>query len=301
MLLGLEAVCLFLLCQQELSKSNAPNFVGSDSCRAELAGTGAEFGMALDRKQNAYVEVRQINGTPMLLVIQYAHEGDKCGTVRDIAISPDRADVFEFECVDHADKNRTVIGVRAEKSADTRNWKALHAWVVNFEKLSMSPTADPVTCLNFDYSGQDDGSDVRTRADSGAKDLPHGVLKALAAEAQEYCEEQFEQGFRKGCENKFAEHLRWCELAITPSGQTAVLVENDNLGFCGSGGCALYLLVQQKDAKFTQVLASHGGVGTIERVTVLKKTTRGHYDIQVMWNDRKSRSVYQWDGSQYLE
>ena len=136
---------------------------------------------------------------------------------------------------------------------------------------------------------------------STAKTLPEGVLKGLAHEAKEYCEDQFVEGFRKGCETKFAAHLRWRELSMTPSGETAVLVENDNLGFCGSSGCALYLLVQQKDTKFTQVLASHGGMGTLERVTVLKETTRGHYDIQVMWSDRKNRSVYHWDGSQYSE
>ena len=139
------------------------------------------------------------------------------------------------------------------------------------------------------------------RVRSTAKTLPEGVLKGLAHEAKEYCEDQFVEGFRKGCETKFAAHLRWRELAITPSGQTAMLVENNNLGFCGSGGCALYLFVQQKETKFTQVLDSNGGMGTVERVTVLKKITKGHYDIQVAWSDRKTHSVYQWDGSQYSE
>jgi hypothetical protein len=136
---------------------------------------------------------------------------------------------------------------------------------------------------------------------STAKTLPEGVLKGLAHEAEEYCEDQFVEGFRKGCETKFAAHLRWRELSITPSGETAVLVENDNLGFCGTASCALYLLVRQKDKKFTQVLDSNGGLGTLDRVSVMKKITKGHYDIQVAWGDRKTRSVYQWDGSQYSE
>lgn len=136
---------------------------------------------------------------------------------------------------------------------------------------------------------------------STAKIPPEGVLKGLAPEAKEYCEDQFVEGSREGCETKFAAHLRWRELSITPSGQTAVLVENDNLGFCGSGGCALYLFVQQKGTKFTQVLGSNGGLGTLDRVSVMKKITKGHYDIQVTWSDRKTRSIYQWDGSQYSE
>lgn len=136
---------------------------------------------------------------------------------------------------------------------------------------------------------------------STAKTLTEGVLKGLAREAKEYCEDQFVEGFRKGCETKFAAHLRWLELSITPSGETAVLVENDNLGFCGTAGCALYLLVRQKDTKFTQVLGSNGGLGTLDRVRVIENITKGHYDIQVTWSDRKTRSVYQWDGARYSE
>lgn len=164
--LGLEAVCMFILCQQEPSKvlRNQAVFIGSDSCRAELAGAGAEFSLALDRKQNAFAEVRKINGISTLLVIHYDNEKDKCGTVRDIVVAPNPAYVFEFECNDHVDKNRVVVGVRAEELADANHWKALNAWVVDFEKLKVFPTTDPVTCLNFDYSGQDDGSDVKTRA-----------------------------------------------------------------------------------------------------------------------------------------
>ena len=136
---------------------------------------------------------------------------------------------------------------------------------------------------------------------STGRTLPEGVLKGLAGEAKDYCEDQFVEGFRKGCATKFAVHLRWRELPITPSGETAVLVENDNLGFCGSGGCALYLLARRKDTKFTQVLGSNGGLGTLDRVSVMKKTTKGYYNIEVMWSDRITRSVYQWDGSQYSE
>ena len=77
--------------------------------------------------------------------------------------------------------------------------------------------------------------------------LPKGVLKQLAGEAKEYCEDQFAEGFRKGCEKKFAAHLRWRELSITPSAESAILVENDNLGFCGVGGlCTISLRTEEK-------------------------------------------------------
>lgn len=136
---------------------------------------------------------------------------------------------------------------------------------------------------------------------STAENLPDGVIKALAADAKQYCEDQFAEGFRKGCRKKFEAHLRWRELSITPSGESAILVENDNTGYCGSGGCALYLFVQRKGGRFTQVLGSQGGLGTLERVTVLKTITNGHFDIRVTWSVPKGHSVYQWDGSQYSE
>jgi hypothetical protein len=132
----------------------------------------------------------------------------------------------------------------------------------------------------------------------GGRNLPEGVLQRLAGDAKEYCEDQFAEGSRLGCRRKFIASLRWRELSITRSGETAILVENDNTGYCGSGGCPLYLFVQQTDRKFTQVL---DGLGTLERVTVLKKTTKGHFDIQVTWSDSETHSIYQWDGSQYSE
>jgi hypothetical protein len=129
--------------------------------------------------------------------------------------------------------------------------------------------------------------------------LPTGVLKQLAPEEKEYCEDQYGDRFKKGCDTEFAANLLWCELSIAPSGLSAILVENHNLGFCGAGGCALYIFVQRKDTSFTQVLGADGGLGTLKRVAVLKKITNGHYDIRITWSDGKTHSVYQWDGSHY--
>jgi len=131
--------------------------------------------------------------------------------------------------------------------------------------------------------------------------LPKGVLTALAHDANTYCEDQFAEGYREGCHGKFAGHLRWRELTITPSGQAAILVENDNLGFCGVGGCDLYLFVQRKNGSFAQVLGGNGGLGTLERVSVSKKLNNGHYNIRVRWSDGKTYSTYEWADSQYWE
>jgi hypothetical protein len=130
------------------------------------------------------------------------------------------------------------------------------------------------------------------------KSPPPGVLKALAADEKEYCD-QFLSDFKKGCRQKFRASLLWRQLLIAPSGQVAILVEVNNMGFCGVAGCSLDLFVQQPNAKFVQVLGKSGDVGTLDRVTVLKTVTTGYYNIQVTWSDSKTQTIYKWDGQRY--
>jgi hypothetical protein len=133
---------------------------------------------------------------------------------------------------------------------------------------------------------------------SKSKSLPLGVLKALAADEKIYCD-QFLDDFKKDCRRTFRKDLSWHELVITPSGQAAILVEIDNMGFCGSAGCALSLFVQQLDTTFVQVLGKDGDVGTLQSFKVLKTVTKGHYNIQKTWHDGKTQTLYLWDGQRY--
>jgi hypothetical protein len=171
MLLGSGFACLFLLCHVAQAKT-AESFVGSSGCRAELQSEGAQFGLALDGKQNVNAEVRKISGKPTMLVVQYSGEKDSCGTVKDIVVAPASKDVFEFECNDEADPRRVVIGTHPD-GPFARSWKASKAWTVDFERLKLTPTSDPVTCINYSYAGSDDGSDVRTRSANRAKQKSH--------------------------------------------------------------------------------------------------------------------------------
>jgi transglycosylase-like protein len=136
---------------------------------------------------------------------------------------------------------------------------------------------------------------TRSLGNTEAKPLPSGVLKALAADEAEYCDE-FEDDFKKGCEETFRINLMWRELPVAPRGLPAILVENRNTGFCGSAGCALSLFIQQPDAQFFQTLEE---VGALDRVTVLKTITDGHYNIQKTWADGKTHTIYRWRGSRY--
>ena len=140
---------------------------------------------------------------------------------------------------------------------------------------------------------------VSLQADSAkSKSLPLGIVKALAGNEKDYCD-QFLGDYKKGCHQTFRANLLWQEVEVAPQGRTGFLVENHNMGFCGSAGCSLYLFVQQADAKFVQVLGKNGDVGALDRVTVLKTVSAGYYDIQKMWRDGMTRTIYRWDGQRY--
>jgi hypothetical protein len=91
----------------------------------------------------------------------------------------------------------------------------------------------------------------------------------------------------------------WDELVVTPQGRTAILVENHNIGACGSAGCTLYLFLQRQDMAFVQVLGAYGEVGALHQVNAMKSVSGGYYNIQKTWRDGKTRTIYGWDGERY--
>jgi hypothetical protein len=139
---------------------------------------------------------------------------------------------------------------------------------------------------------------TRALGNTEANPVPTGALKALAADEKEYCDE-FEGDFKKGCAESFRTNLIWRDLPVTPQGRVAILVENRNISFCGSAGCALRLFIAQADGQFVQTLGTEGEVGAIDRLAILKTVTNGFYDIQKTWADRKTSTTYRWNGSRY--
>ena len=131
-----------------------------------------------------------------------------------------------------------------------------------------------------------------------SKNLPPGIINALAGDGKDFCEQSLAD-YNISCHQIFQANLLWRELEVAPNGQSAFLVENHNLGSCGSAGCSLYLFVHQPDAKFVHVLGKNGDVGELSRVTILKTVSAGHYDIQKKWRDGKTRTIYRWDGERY--
>jgi len=131
-----------------------------------------------------------------------------------------------------------------------------------------------------------------------SKSLPAGVYKALAADESAYCA-QFLGDFKKGCRQNFRAALTWREIQVSPA-QNAILIELRNImGACGSAGCTVYVFVQRANGTFVQVLGKQGDVGELGRITVLRTTTKDHYDIQKTWRDGKTHTIYEWDGLRY--
>jgi hypothetical protein len=141
-------------------------------------------------------------------------------------------------------------------------------------------------------------SGLQNAQKSESKQLPPGVLKALAPQAKAYCD-QFRGSFKQSCHQTFQTNLRSRQLVITPSGDSATLVEDDNMGDCGSAGCGLFLFLSYKKSHFVQILGAQGDVGTLGEVTILKTATRGHYDIQKAWKSTPGVTVYRWNGLRY--
>jgi len=130
-----------------------------------------------------------------------------------------------------------------------------------------------------------------------SQSLPPGVITALATDEAEHCR----QFWYEDCHQTFRSNLLWRDFALTPSGQNAVLVENHNTEFCGSGGCSVYLFVRRRDGKFIQVLGKQGETSSLGSVKVLNTLTKGHYDLSKTWRDHKIHTIYRWDGARYAD
>jgi len=133
----------------------------------------------------------------------------------------------------------------------------------------------------------------------GVQGLPTAVIKSMAGDAEDYCDLWF-GSYRKGCHHKFQQNLLWLKFTITPSGGDAILVENHNMGACGSAGCSLFMFTKAANDTFAQVLGPEGDIGSVTRIRVLKSITNDHYDLQKTWADQQTTTVYKWNGTRYV-
>ncbi len=136
-------------------------YVGQSSCKPELQSD--RFEIRLDKKQNAHLVTRRLEGKAIAMIVQYKSESDECGVVRDIVQSKASDVSFEPECVDPAVSTAVAIGTR-ETSASTVSGYAIEAWRIDLQDLKFIRVRGKVECTTRSYSGSDAGEDLATWA-----------------------------------------------------------------------------------------------------------------------------------------
>ena len=136
-------------------------YVVKSSCKQELWGPLGNYGMRLDKTQNAYLAAHTVQGQNILMIVRYAREGDECGTIRDVVGSKDVQNRFEFLCVDCSAPSVVVVGTSPEKN-NASSATAVQAWKIDLKELKFASVGKKVTCIRPNYTGSDKGYDLVT-------------------------------------------------------------------------------------------------------------------------------------------
>jgi len=138
-------------------------YLGQSSCVSELQSH--RFNIRLDKKQNAYLATRQLNGRAVAMIVQYEKDKDECGVIRDI-VQTQKADAsFSVECVDPNSPNAVAVGTR-QRNDRRLSGRAIEAWSVDLKDLRFVRISGPVTCSSWrSYAGSDQGEDLASWAE----------------------------------------------------------------------------------------------------------------------------------------
>jgi hypothetical protein len=75
------------------------------------------------------------------------------------------------------------------------------------------------------------------------------------------------------CHEAFLRSIQYRSVTLTPTGQNGLIVEVSAQGFCGSGGCAIYVL-KKAGSRYSTVLSDLGGLDSLQVTT---SATDGYY------------------------
>lgn len=158
---GLAAgvACFFALAASASAQGLRHEYVGKSSCAVGIKGTGAGYSARLDKTQNAYLEARTLSHSKILLITQYETGDLKCGIVRDLIQIRDLSKGFDFSCFSRRSPSDVVVGTMKEDEGRER-WIPAEAWQINLKELTFEKARESVSCINENYAGSDDGSDL---------------------------------------------------------------------------------------------------------------------------------------------
>jgi len=96
------------------------------------------------------------------------------------------------------------------------------------------------------------------------------------------------------CRAEFLSSIHFRPVTLSPSGKKGLIVELSAAGYCGSGGCAIYVL-KETDGGYATVLED---IGTLDGFQVASSTNNGYYDL--IRFGKMTGSSYTWTGTKYV-
>jgi hypothetical protein len=123
------------------------------------------------------------------------------------------------------------------------------------------------------------------------RDVTQAIAVTLKEEQTRFCQDSRDPE----CSTVFLRGIHYRSVTLTPSGQNGLIVEMSAPGYCGSGGCAIYVL-KQTGSKYVPVLEEE--LGGLDGFQVMTSTNNGYYDLIRI--GKLTASTYKWTGSLYV-
>jgi hypothetical protein len=144
-------------------------YIGRSSCAPELKAT-RQYGIRLDRKQNAYLYAHKLSEGNVLASVQYTGQNEHCGLIRDLVQSRDNESSFVWECIDPTSKSDVIVGTWAANHVPATG-RSEEAWKVDIASLTFHRLKKSVSCSAGNYAGTDQGEGSPTGQRSAAQAL----------------------------------------------------------------------------------------------------------------------------------
>lgn len=96
------------------------------------------------------------------------------------------------------------------------------------------------------------------------------------------------------CHTAFINDIEFRQVSLNPNRTNDLIVEFSGQGFCGSGGCGIYVL-RDSSSGYEKVLED---LGSLDSVRVTNSLNHGYYDL--IGIGKSSTSRYKWTGKKYV-
>jgi len=163
------------------------------------------------------------------------------------------------------------------------------------QQTEASPTATTVPRRDRSAINENQGALRQQPASSASDDKSSLLVAARIASTLKEDEAQFCQDVQSAkCRAEFLRAIHYRPVTLSPSGKKGLIVELSAQGFCGSGGCAVYVLNETADG-YTSVLED---LGSLDEFQVATSTNNGYYDV--IRHGKMTDSDYKWSGVKYV-